>query len=61
MTDVDWGDEDRPGRGGQPGADVGDDLDVPEDPLLGPPSEDEPADVAGGGETTEDWDDDDAA
>jgi hypothetical protein len=36
------------GRGQQPGADVGDDGDVPEDPLLGPPSEDEPPETAEG-------------
>jgi hypothetical protein len=33
-------------RGQQPGADIGDDRDVPEDPLLPPPSEDEPAQAA---------------
>jgi hypothetical protein len=34
------------GRGQQPGADVGDDRDVPEDPLLAPPATDEPAEIA---------------
>jgi hypothetical protein len=33
------------GRGQQPGADVGDDRDVPEDPLLAPPSADEPPEL----------------
>lgn len=45
MADNEWEDA---GRGQQPGADVGDDGDVPEDPLLEPPVEDEPE--LGGGE-----------
>jgi hypothetical protein len=38
---------DDPGLGQQPGADVGDDGDVPEDPLVAPPDA-EPADTETG-------------
>lgn len=42
------------GLGQQPGADVGDDGDIPEDPLLSPPAAGaETADVVGGGGMSE--------
>ena len=39
MSESEWGE----GRGAQPGADAGDDGDVPADPLLPEPVDDEPA------------------
>lgn len=47
----DENERDEEGRGQQPGADVGDDRDVPEDPLLAPPSTDEPPELADDDET----------
>ncbi len=43
MSESEWTDE---GRGQQPGADVGDDGDVPDDPLLSPPIDDETVETA---------------
>ena len=44
MTEIDPREE---GRGQEPGADVGDDRDVPADPLLPAAGDDDPPEVAG--------------